>query len=107
MADSSRDRMSGPPPLFNDADARLASWGRSVLGDVVVSFEAPRPPEGGSGVGLYLMDVIPRPSARGVRRPPLQVTLRYLLTTWGAEPAKTHESMGALAFEALKSSEFE
>src|SRR5207253_2658567 len=51
---------------------------------------------------LYLMEVTPKPSSRGPRRPPLQVALTYLVTTWAPEPAASHRALGLLMFDAMK-----
>jgi hypothetical protein len=111
--------------LLDQIDERLGRWARSVLAEATVSFAPPRAmePPGGAGaaaaggasggpsdgvvVGLYLMELSHRPAARSNRRPPLSITLRYLITAWADDPAAAHRAIGALVFEAMKTADLE
>jgi hypothetical protein len=59
-------------------------------------------------VGLYLMDIVPVPAARGARgRPPVQIALRYLVSTQAADTEESHRLLGDLVFAALENAEIE
>ncbi len=63
--------------------------------------------QGKQGVSLYLLELVGNPPARGVHRPPLAVWLRYLLTTWLDDMAKSHRLLGDLMFAAMAEKDFE
>jgi len=109
--------------VIEAVDQELAFWVRSILGaEVAVSFlppgqspqDQPRSAPGdesgsSSGVSLYLLDLLSAsPIAsptRGGRRPPLQLQVRYLVSTWAAEPEEAHRLLGEIAFAALAEGE--
>jgi hypothetical protein len=93
--------------VFDQTDRRLKEWVRAVLGDTAVSLDQPRDTSAESGVGLYLLEVIAAPAARGATRPPLRLELRYLVTTWAEEPEEAHRLLGTLLVAALEGSDFE
>lgn len=101
--------------MLDQIDDKLRRWVRSLLGEAAVSLGPPRRSESEAGsealagveVSLYLMDLSHRPAPRTTRRPPLSLTLRYLVTTWADAPAAAHRAIGVLAFEAMKAAEFE
>jgi len=93
--------------MIDQVDQDLVRWVQNILTDSKVSLTPPQPSEAGEGVGLFLMDTVLTPPARGTKRPPLQITLRYLVTTWAESPEKAHRMFGELLFAALESSEFE
>ena len=88
-------------------DRQMEDWIKGVLGEVEVSLAAPGVGETGQTVGLYLLDVIHVPALRNAQRPPLQLLLRYLLTTRAERPQEAHRMLGELAFAALESTEFD
>src|SRR5262249_35963769 len=47
------------------------------------------------------------PPARGTRRPPLQVLLRYLVTVGGADAWEVHGRLGDLLFAAMEHPDYE
>lgn len=94
--------------MFDDVDRQLTHWVRATLGEVPVSLAAPLEPADGLGVSVYLLEVSKTPVARAPRsRPPLQMTLRYLVTTWAATAEESHQMLGALAFAALADPTYE
>jgi hypothetical protein len=98
--------------VIDQVDANLTSWVQDVLGPVSVSLHPPqlvetRSLETGSGVHLYLIEMIEKPPPRGTERPPLQLLLRYLVTTWADEPQEAHRLLGELVFAAMENAEFE
>lgn len=85
--------------MIDEADERMLEWARRVVPDVPVSIAPPgddRP-----GVRIHLLSLAPVPAARGARRPPLELALRYLVTTWAAEASDAHRWLGVLAFDAM------
>jgi hypothetical protein len=53
------------------------------------------------------MEVFPTPTARSARRPPSQIILRYLVTTWAEQLEEANQMLCELMFSALEKSEFE
>jgi hypothetical protein len=95
--------------MIDTADGKIASWVRSVVGDVVVSLGPPGTGGPGPGVSLYLLEVLDHLGGRmDVADPPVQVDLRYLVTTWAEEPSEAHRLLGTLLAAArLDATEFE
>ena len=92
---------------MDEIDQLLKDWIVSVCGEVQVSFAAPRREEEGEGVGLYLMELLNAPPGMGSGRPPLRITLRYLVTTWAEQPGNAHRRLGQLMFAAMENKECE
>jgi hypothetical protein len=72
-----------------------------------VSLAPPRDSATGRGVSLYPMELRDAPLPRGAKSPPLQISLRYLVTAWSSDPAEVHRLVGTLAFAALEHPEME
>jgi hypothetical protein len=84
---------------------------RELVRDVDASADVLLGPPGasrsGRGVNLYLLEIVPRSAARGTTRPPLQLWLRYLITTWGEEAGAAQGLLVDLAFAAMEQPELE
>ncbi len=93
--------------MIDETDRRLTSWIGGILDQVNVSLAPPEPTESGKGVGLYLLELLQSQPPRGTRRPPLLLTLRYLVTTHAPKPEEAHQMLGALVIAALENPEFE
>lgn len=93
--------------MIDQVDQRLRDWTQSTLPDCDVTFEAPGDAKEGIGVSLYLFDIVNNPPARGSHRPPLQVALRYLVTSWGNKPDEAHRLLGNLIFAAMDNPDFD
>src|SRR5687768_7636030 len=93
--------------MIDQIDRRLVAWIGGILAQVDVSLAPPGKTDAARGVGLYLMELVQSPQARGPRRPPLTMTLRYLVTTQAAKPEDAHQMLGALVVAALENPEFE
>lgn len=94
--------------MIHEVDARLKDWVGKVLRDAPVSFAPPNNQLKGSGVSLYLLRLTELPPARGGKpRPPLQLSLRYLVTAWAEEQESAHRMLGELVFAAMEHEEFE
>lgn len=94
--------------MIEKVDQRLSEWIGGVLTeDVEVSLLPPTAAGDKKLVGLYLKDILPSSPTHGTRRPPLQVLLRYLVTSWAKNPSDAHQMLGQLLFAAMEHSEFE
>lgn len=88
-------------------DRRLLDWIKNTLDNVEVFLTAPGASVTTHGIGLYLLELVHTPVARTTQPPPLQVTLRYLVTARADNPEEAHRLLGLLVFAALENSEFE
>jgi len=93
--------------MIDQTDRQLAAWIGEILDHVNVSLAPPGAGEAAKEVGLYLMELVQAPATRGTRRPPLLMTLRYLVTTHAPKPEDAHQMLGALVIAALQNPEFE
>lgn len=93
--------------MIETVDERLKDWVENVLDAVTVTLDPPGPPQAGRGVNLYLLELVESPPPSGTKRPPLQLSLRYLITTWADEPEEAHRLLGELVFAAMEVSEYE
>jgi hypothetical protein len=93
--------------MIDQVDDRLKEWVGTALGPVAVSLALPDPSSPGSGVNLYLVELALKPLVRRRGRAALQLTLRYLVTTWAEQPEEAHRLLGELVFAAMEASDFE
>ena len=84
----------------------MLDWARRVVPDVPVAIAPPPSSDAGTGVRIYLLSVAPVPAPRGSKRPPLQLALRYLVTTNADDDADAHRWLGVLAFDAMDTREW-
>lgn len=91
---------------IGELDERLRAWAGETAEGLTPRFDAPAG-DLSDAVSLYLLDVAPKPPARGDRRPPLQAEVRYLVTTWAGNPETAHAALGDLFFGALQHPELE
>ncbi len=92
--------------MIDQVDRHLKEWVQQTL-DVSVSLVPPADVPSDRGVNLYLLELADKPPLRGTKRPPLQVSLRYLVTTWSDDVEEAHRWLGELLFGAMENSEFE
>jgi hypothetical protein len=85
----------------------LREWVRTVDPTAEFSLEPPRDRPSGHGVSVYLIEITPSPPPRGANRPPLQLWLRYLVTTWADGPVAAQQLLLDLAFGALAQPDLE
>ncbi len=95
------------PPSFDEADDQLKDWAGQVLKGVRVSFAAPAESSDAEQISFHLLEIAQDPPARTLRRAPLQVRLRYLVTTTAKEPSAAHRLLGELLFAALARTDVE
>lgn len=94
--------------MIDTVDQRLKAWVGRVLGEVPVSLHAPDRDSVERGVGLYLLELGASPPPRTERRPPLQLSVCYLVTAGGeGQPERAHHLLGELAFAAMDETDFE
>lgn len=93
--------------MIDQVDRQLKSWVTTVLQEVEVTLEAPRTVEQARGIGIYLMDVASLPAPSSARIAPLQVALRYLVTSWSEDPEEAHRLLAELMFAAMENPEFQ
>ena len=90
----------------HDADL-IRDWVRSVDPSAGFTLDPPIEDRSGRGVSVYLLEVTPRPPSRGAERPPHQLWLRYLVTTWAEEPEVAQQLLLDLAFAAMDQTDLE
>ncbi|NIM94254.1 MAG: DUF4255 domain-containing protein [Anaerolineales bacterium] len=93
--------------MVDRVDERIREWAESELDGIEVSLDPPDPSRDGPGISIYLFQLVPAPPARGTKRPPLQINLRYLVTTYSETRGDAHRMLGELAFAAMANPEFE
>jgi hypothetical protein len=93
--------------MLEEVDQRLKTWVGRVLGDAPVSLSAPAGDTGQPGVGLFLLELGAAPPPRTTRRPPLRISLCYLVTAGADTPERAHHLLGELVFAALEEPDFE
>ena len=93
--------------MIDTVDQRLKAWVGRVLADAPVWLGIPGQAPEGRCVGLYLLELGPSPPPRTARRPPLRLSLCYLVTTGGDSPESAHQLLGELVFAALEEAGFE
>jgi len=87
--------------MIDRADEHVKEWIESALG-VAPVFAPPGADPLPAGVGVYLFGLEDAPPARSPKRPPLQLALRYLVTTADENVHEAHALLGKLAFQALE-----
>jgi hypothetical protein len=93
--------------MIEKVDQSLMDWINTVLTGIEVSLLPPKDLGGKKVLCLYLKDILPSSPAHGTRRPPLQILLRYLVTSWAKSPTDAHQMLGQLLFAALEHPEYE
>jgi hypothetical protein len=100
--------MQPAPEMIDQVDSQLRDWvGGLVDKSVEVSFGPPNNAGAGSGVSVYLVELVSAPPLRGELRTPVQLALRYLVSTWGEKPDDQHRLLGQLALAAMTNPDFE
>ncbi|MDQ5824430.1 MAG: DUF4255 domain-containing protein [Chloroflexota bacterium] len=99
--------MDGAHGMIDRVSSDLAGWLRGFLENTGVSLSPPGQKEGSSGVSLYLLELADKPPSRSTDRPPLQLQLRYLVTTWAEQPEEAQRLLGEVVFAAMERDDFE
>ena len=85
----------------------LREWVASVDPAATLTLEPPGDARSGHGVSAYLLEIAPGAPPRGSTRPPLQLWLRYLVTTWADDPVVARRLLMDLAFAALSQADLD
>jgi len=89
-------------------DEQLIRWAKGIVQEAEVTLLPPHlAPQAGSGISIYLFDLV---RAKGLQRAEpgaLRLLLRYLVTSWAEQPDKAHALLAELAFAVLDHPEFE
>jgi hypothetical protein len=97
--------------LIEGVDNRLRQWAASVLDGRGLEAEVLLTAPGEAGptprVAIFLLDLLPATPAAAGRRPPLQITLRYLVAVAAARVEDAHGALGALVFAAMEQPDME
>jgi hypothetical protein len=94
--------------MIDEMDRRLRDWAGSVVGGLPVSLAPPGREEAGeAAVSLYLLDLGESPSPRTPGPQPLELQLRYLVTTSARDPEEAHRLLSDLLFAALETEEMQ
>jgi len=92
--------------MIHEVDELIEAWVGEVV-DAKISFGCPDEPPDEPGVQIYLLGVALRPPLRERPLPPLELSLRYLITTWPNSAKDAHRQLGELAFAAMEHDAFE
>ena len=88
-------------------DDRVKTWVASVVEGVDVTLDPPTAQHSGQGIGLYLLDLMQSSSISTVKPPPLQLTLRYLVTAWAEQSKMPINFSLRLFFAAMENTDFD
>ncbi len=91
---------------IEQADQRLKEWIAENSG-TACSLGAPSARAEGEGVSLYLVDIRDSSYLAAANQLPLQLTLRYLVTTWAASPEAAHQLLDTVINRALNEPQLE
>jgi hypothetical protein len=92
--------------MIDQVDRRLKEWAESVVEGVSFSLAQPTDTPTERGVSFYLLELVQNAPARTTTPTPLQLSLRYLISTWAEAPEEAHRLLGELAFAAMENTEF-
>jgi hypothetical protein len=86
--------------MIEQADERLQQWAKSTVEGIEVRFDLPDKPSGRFAL-FYLLELLDLPPLRTAKIAPLQLSARYLVTTWGKTEFEAHEILSKLVFTAM------
>lgn len=93
--------------MIDDVDRMLIDWIGSIADDAEVVLDLPQETGKKAVVSLHLFDLGNGVPTHRDQPAPLQIALRYLVSTWAPEPAVAHNLLGRLVFAAMENDEFE
>ena len=85
----------------------LIDWIGSIAADADVVLDFPQQTGKKPTVGLYLLDLGSGVPTHKDRPAPLQISLRYLVSTWAPDSATAHNLLGRLVFAAMESADLD
>jgi hypothetical protein len=92
--------------MIDQIDQQLQTWIQETL-RVPATLSDPIPPPKKPAIVFSLIELSERPALRSLHRPPLQITLHYLITAWDDSPIASHRLLGELIFAALEHPTYE
>ncbi len=94
--------------MIESIDSRVLKWAGTVVSEVELSLSAPNGVAGKPRVHFYLFELADGPPAQTVsgKVPPLQISLRYLVTVTAEDTEVAHRRLGELIFAAMEHPEF-
>jgi hypothetical protein len=93
--------------MIDQVDNELKGWIDTVLNGKVASLAPPSASQVGRGVSVYLLDLVNTPVQREAKRSWLEISLRYLITTWAEDPLEAHRLLGELLFAGMEHAGYE
>ncbi len=92
--------------MIDQIDQQLQTWIQETL-RVPATLSDPTPPPQKPCIVFSLIELSERPALRSLHRPPLQITLHYLITAWDDSPTESHRLLGELIFAAMDHPNYE
>jgi len=93
--------------MIDEIDRILGEWVGSVISDTDVLLSLPREAVKRRAVSFHLLEIANAVPSRRDQPRPLEVSLRYLVTTWAQTPDEAHHLLGELLFAALEKVDFQ
>jgi len=95
--------------MIDEIDARLGDWVKGSLGKekAELIFGTPKDTPKQTTVSVSLVGVLPVPTPRTPQKPPLKLSLRYLVSVQAEDVEDAHRLLGTLAFSAMETADFE
>ena len=92
--------------MSKHVNSLLGDWVRSLLSDVEVTHYPPEDSAARPAVNLYLMECAFAASSNTRKHSPLQVNLRYLVTTWADDIGEGQDMLFQLIFPAMENPDY-
>src|SRR5262249_53415698 len=94
--------------MIDGFDEQVKNWVLGVVEGAELWLGPPNGQRAGSGVGLYLLEVMKAAPPNINKRPaPLQLTLRYLITTWAEKAEEAHQQLVRPMLAAMENADYE
>jgi hypothetical protein len=93
--------------MIDEIDRSLGEWVGSVVTDTDVLLSLPREGVKRPAVSFQLMEIVNAVPSRREQPRPLEVSLRYLVTTWAETPEAAHHLLGEVLFAAMETGDFQ
>ena len=95
--------------MIQNADRGVRDWAAGVLPGVEVALGPPAEPGSSARASLHLAELADGPGIRTEhgKPPPVQIELRYLVTTAAPAPEEAHDLLGRLLVAAVERTEYQ
>jgi hypothetical protein len=92
--------------VIEAVDGKVVAWVQGAVAPTPVTLAAPSDDNATEGIRVYLMELVRKPSVRsGPAKPPLEISLRYLVTSHAREVTEAHRRLWDLMVRAVAKSE--